>query len=429
MCAAMAGFVRRLLRGGGAHPSGPHGSLGSEGSQAGVGIGPNAGLSPDGVALAERWVQAKANKAFMLGLCRGLNNVVLVTGKHTTASRTVAKSCATHAQAARERRAATSDAALAYSQAREETDGFRARYAAAQAAASASLREAAAGRQYQHAKCVLLAHTLRNRLLRSVPDEMTSHTKHTHTHDTHREQRKRVEQLRADFTSWQQTLRQKHERLRIIGTASRESAEVEAKAHVAQQRVAELTRTLASVESDAARAVAEVLEVQETALLSGLTALAESEATFHQHCATTFSNIASAFKSQTPNAGGQSRFEMLTAYDSALQPASFGGHAMVASPAPPLPSPAPPAQTRLRGASTATQPPPLPHPTVLHPRVLARADRNYAPRSASELALEQGSYVVVRKDTGDHGWLQGEGFGEIGWFPSSHVSLIGQIPE
>ncbi|XRB13432.1 SH3 domain-containing protein [Pseudoscourfieldia marina] len=394
----MAGFVRRFvsnMRGGGAHPSGPHGSLGSEGSQAGVGIGPNAGLSPDGVALAERWVQAKANKAFMLGLCRGLNNVVLVTGKHTTASRTVAKSCATHAQAARERRAATSDAALAYSQAREETDGFRARYAAAQAAASASLREAAAGRQYQHAK----------------------------------EQRKRVEQLRADLTSWQQTLRQKHERLRIIGTASRESAEVEAKAHVAQQRVAELTRTLASVESDAARAVAEVLEVQETALLSGLTALAESEATFHQHCATTFSNIASAFKSQTPNAGGQSRFEMLTAYDSALQPASFGGHAMVASPAPPLPSPAPPAQTRLRGASTATQPPPLPHPTVLHPRVLARADRNYAPRSASELALERGSYVVVRKDTGDHGWLQGEGFGEIGWFPSSHVSLIGQIPE
>lgn len=192
MCAAMAGFVRRLsassmallsnMRGGGAHPSGPHGSLGSEGSQAGVGIGHNAGLSPDGVALAERWVQAKANKAFMLGLCRGLNNVVLVTGKHTTASRTVAKSCATHAQAARERRAATSDAALAYSQAREETDGFRARYAAAQAAASASLREAAAGRQYQHAKCVLLAHTLRNRLLRSVPDEMTSHTKHTHTH-------------------------------------------------------------------------------------------------------------------------------------------------------------------------------------------------------------------------------------------------------
>ena len=170
------------MRGGGAHPSGPHGSLGSEGSQAGVGIGHNAGLSPDGVTLAERWVQAKANKAFMLGLCRGLNNVVLVTGKHTTASRTVAKSCATHAQAARERRAATSDAALAYSQAREETDGFRARYAAAQAAASASLREAAAGRQYQHAKCVLLAHTLRNRLLRSVPDEMTSHTKHTHTH-------------------------------------------------------------------------------------------------------------------------------------------------------------------------------------------------------------------------------------------------------
>ena len=448
----MPSFIRRLSASSAAAMERLTGSKhngGSREANAGAGNGWGAdgaaeGMSPQGVALAERWLAAKANKGFLLECCKNISAAVLVTGRETTASRTLAKACAAQAAASRERRAASSDATLAYSQAREETDGFRARYAAALTAAAASMQEAAAGRQYELAK----------------------------------EQRKRVEQLRAELAGWHTTLRQKRERLRTIGHSSRESAEVEAKAHVAEQRVNELTRSLASAETEAARAVGEVVEAQEAAIQGGMVALAEAEAAYHAHCATAYSNTVSALGPAEP-AGPQSRYEMLTAmhgaadaagtpealpapssyipgnasggsdgigsaagaYPHHLQPyqpphapqsAAAPWHPQTQTPQPPQLQHQPHPHSHPNAFASAASPAPTPtapRPVPLNPRVLARADRNYVPRSASELVLERGGYVVVRKDTGEHGWLQGESFGEIGWFPASHVTLVGEIPE
>jgi endophilin-A len=181
------------------------------------------------------------------------------------------------------------------------------------------------------------------------------------------------------------------------------------KLQMAEQKLGELSASMAVLGNEAAAAMTAVETQQQRLTLQRLTTMVEAEHSYHQRVAEILDELLAQMVSERqrtesaiPNSNPTPAFVAIPSYEKNVKPSN--GH-----------------QTDEDAAKAAAV------ATKKASYYLAEVIHSFEGEGQGELSLNLGDYVVVRQ-VSPTGWSEGECKGKAGWFPSTYVEQREHIP-
>lgn len=178
---------------------------------------------------------------------------------------------------------------------------------------------------------------------------------------------------------------------------------------MAEQKLGELSASMAVLGNEAAAAMTAVETQQQRLTLQRLTTMVEAEHSYHQRVAEILDELLAQMVSERqrtesaiPNSNPTTAFVAIPSYEKNVKPSN--GH-----------------QTDEDAAKAADV------ATKKASYYLAEVIHSFEGEGQGELSLNLGDYVVVRQ-VSPTGWSEGECKGKAGWFPSTYVEQREHIP-